>query len=69
MNGLALTSAFRKLHPDTPVVWLTAYGCYRIKHKADTLGVFQCLNKPVEIHEIRKVVSEALESTQEYEAI
>jgi DNA-binding NtrC family response regulator len=69
MNGLALTSAFRKLHPDTPVVWLTAYGCYRIKHEADTLGVFQCLNKPVEIHEIRKVVSEALESTQEYEAI
>jgi DNA-binding NtrC family response regulator len=69
MNGLALTSAFRKLNPDTPVVWLTAHGCYRIKRQADMLGVYQCLNKPVEIHEIRAVAFEALESVQEHEAV
>lgn len=69
MNGLALTSAFIKLYPDTPVVWLTAYGCYRVKHQADTLGVYQCLNKPVEIHEIREVASEALDSVQTYETV
>ena len=68
MNGLALTSAFRKLYPDTPVIWLTAYGCYQMKHQSETLNVYQCLNKPVEIQEIRDVTMEALENAREYEA-
>ncbi len=59
-NGLALTSAFRKLNPDTPVIWLTAFGCYRMRSEAKTLNVHRCLNKPVDIHEIRAVTLEAL---------
>lgn len=68
MNGLALTSAFRKLDGDTPVVWLTAYGCHRMRHEAETLDVYQCLNKPVEIQEIRGVARAALESVSERES-
>jgi len=67
MNGLALTSAFRKIDGDTPVVWLTAYGCHRMRHEAETLDVYQCLNKPVEIQEIRAVARAALEGVPERE--
>jgi DNA-binding NtrC family response regulator len=66
-NGLALTSAFRKLNPHTPVVWLTAYGCYRMRSQVETLNVHRCVNKPVEIHEIREVARDALASVDAHE--
>lgn len=59
-DGLALTSAFAKLSPDTKVVWITAYGCHRFIDPAKRLSVMQCLDKPLEIQEIRKAALDAL---------
>lgn len=60
-DGLALTSAFAKLSPDTKVVWITAYGCHRFTDPAKRLSVKRCLDKPLEIQEIRKAALEVLQ--------
>jgi DNA-binding NtrC family response regulator len=59
-DGLALTSAFAKVSPDTKVVWITAYGCHRFADPAKRLAVQQCLDKPLEIQEIRQAALDAL---------
>ena len=66
MNGLALTSAFASLRPDKPVIWITAYGCRRVKRRGEKLRIHCCLDKPLEIHEIRSAVREALAHTREH---
>ncbi len=59
-DGLALTSAFAKLSPDTRVVWITAHGCHHYRASAKQLGIVQCLDKPLEIQRIRDAVLDAL---------
>lgn len=59
-DGLALTAAFATVSPQTRVVWITAYGCRRFSGAVRSLGVCACLNKPIEVHEIRKAALSAL---------
>ncbi len=59
-DGLALTSAFAKVSPETRVVWMTAHGCYHYRDSAERLDVIQCLDKPLEIQAIRRAVLDAL---------
>lgn len=59
-DGLALTSAFAKISPGTKVLWITAYGCHRFLEPAKRLDVIQCLDKPLEIQEIRRAALAAL---------
>jgi DNA-binding NtrC family response regulator len=40
---------------------VTAYGCHKLKADAARLAVYGCLDKPVEINEIRETVRKALE--------
>ncbi len=61
-DGVALTSAFAKLSPETRVIWITAYGCHRFRDPAKRLAIDQCLNKPVEITEIRQAALDVLEA-------
>jgi len=63
MDGIALTQAIRDLNPSTVVVWITAYGCAQVSDEATRLSVYECLEKPLRIDEIRRVVREALENT------
>ena len=60
MDGVELTEAIRGLDPSAVVIWITAYDCYRRSGEAARLRVYRCLDKPLEIHEIRETVSEAL---------
>jgi DNA-binding NtrC family response regulator len=60
-DGLALTSAFARLSPETKVVWMTAHGCYHYRDSAKRLDVVQCLDKPLEIEGIRRAALDALE--------
>ena len=60
MDGIALTEALRKLDPDPTVIWMTAYYCCAETSEMARLGVDCCLDKPIEIREIRRIVSEAL---------
>ena len=63
LDGVELTRAIRTLNPDTVVIWMTAYGYHEVSDTAARLMVFRCLDKPVEVAEIRRIVREALEST------
>jgi DNA-binding NtrC family response regulator len=60
VSGLELTEAVRSLDPGTAVVWMTAHGCYRVRDDSRRLGVYRCLDKPVDIGRIRQVTLEAL---------
>ena len=60
LDGIALTEAVRKLAHDPVVIWITAHGCHEVNAAAARLNVYRCLDKPLEISEIREVTREAL---------
>ena len=60
MDGIELTRAARDLDPDILIVWITAHGCYRVAEDAKQLAVRRCLDKPLEIGELRRIVKEVL---------
>jgi DNA-binding NtrC family response regulator len=62
MSGIELTETFKSLHPDTVVIWITAFGCHRVADEAPRLGVSLCLDKPLELPQIRGAVREALDA-------
>ena len=64
VDGVTLTQAIRDLNSDTVVVWITAYGCTRVSDEATRLSVHECLEKPLRIDEIRRVVREALKNSK-----
>ena len=61
MDGIALTQAIVSLNCSTVVVWITAYGCAQVSEDAARLSVYECLEKPLRIARIRRVVQDALE--------
>ena len=64
MDGVELTRAIRALDPGAAVIWITAYGSHEVRDELARLAVYDCLDKPLEIAEIRQVVREALEATE-----
>jgi two-component system response regulator HydG len=65
MGGIELTEAIKALNAMTVVVWMTAYGCHRVANEAARLSVYKCLEKPLRVAKIRRVVRGALESTED----
>ncbi len=66
MDGVELTQALRNMYPAIRIVWITAYGCHKTSVESEKLGVFRCLDKPLEIKQIRQVAQEALSRAQIY---
>jgi CheY-like chemotaxis protein len=62
MDGIQLTEAIREKSPGTVVVWLTAYGCEKVREEATRLGVQRCINKPVRTSQIVQAVRAGLKS-------
>jgi DNA-binding NtrC family response regulator len=60
MDGIELTEAIKELHPDTAVIWITGFGAYKSAGEQKRLGVELCLDKPLEIKEIRAAVHHVL---------
>jgi DNA-binding NtrC family response regulator len=60
LDGVELTERVRSLAPEAAVIWITAYGCQPFKAEAERLGVYSCVEKPLEIHHLRQLVREAL---------
>ena len=60
VDGIALTEAIREIDLEVAVIWMTAYGCHTTRAEAARLAVYRCLDKPVEIGEIRDAVRQAL---------
>jgi DNA-binding NtrC family response regulator len=61
VDGVALTETIRIRQPGTVVIWMTAYGGPALSAEAQRLGVYRCLDKPLEVCEIRRIVRQALE--------
>jgi ATP-dependent Lon protease len=64
MNGVALTEAVKNRHPETVVIWMTAFGTPSVRADAARLDVSTVLDKPVEIGEVREIVRQALDTTE-----
>ena len=60
-GGVELTERMRENGIDSTVVWITAHGCEGYREDAERLGVFRCVEKPLEVSMIRQVVKDALQ--------
>ena len=48
MDGLQLLGEVKRLHPDLPVMMVTAYGDDERRRRADELGAAEFITKPVD---------------------
>jgi DNA-binding NtrC family response regulator len=60
IDGVTLTGYVRSTLGRLPVVWITAHGCSAVCEDAARLGVYRCLEKPVEVSVFRQVAEQAL---------
>jgi CheY-like chemotaxis protein len=65
LGGVELARRVKAARPDTQFIWITAYGCHNVAEDCARLGILACLDKPLEIGEIRRRVQEALRSLDE----
>ncbi len=61
IGGVELTERLRAQGVDAAVVWITAYGCDGFRDDIERLDVFRCVEKPLEVRQIRQLASDALE--------
>ncbi|MDD2366954.1 MAG: response regulator [Desulfuromonadaceae bacterium] len=57
MNGLAFLRELNRIHPQSNVIMITAYGEVESYLEAMTLGAFEYINKPVKYDELKKVIN------------
>ena len=62
-DGLALASQIREQYPQTVILMLTAHNNDELYQQASQVAVQKIMNKPVEITEIRQIVSQALDQS------
>jgi DNA-binding NtrC family response regulator len=61
-DDLSLLAAIRSEAPGTPVILMTAHGTAEVIKGAFALGAYQVVSKPFEVHEMARLVDEALAS-------
>jgi DNA-binding NtrC family response regulator len=59
----------REVLPSVPVIMMTAYGNAENYIKAMSLGVFEYINKPLDIREFERIIRTALRSTGQSRAV
>jgi DNA-binding NtrC family response regulator len=57
MNGMEFLRELGKVHPAVNVIMITAYGEVESYIEAMDLGVFEYINKPVKIDELKKIIT------------
>lgn len=62
-NGLELVQYLQSKQPDTPVAVITAHGNMQTAIEAMKLGAFDFISKPVDLGNLRNIVSNALKLT------
>ena len=63
-SGIDLVAEISARHPDTPTAMITAYGNVEAAVDALKAGAFDFVNKPVDIHVLRRLVTHALDLGQ-----
>ena len=64
LSGMDVLRKAKELHPETPVVMITAHGNEKVAVEAMKLGADDYVPKPFDNDEIRLVVRRAVERTQ-----
>jgi DNA-binding NtrC family response regulator len=59
-DGLDVLSRIKQAHPDVMVVMMTAYGQFASAVEATRRGCFQYLAKPLDLHQLRLLIANAL---------
>lgn len=59
-NGIDLVGYIQEHHPQTPVAMITAYGSVETAINALKAGAFDFISKPVDLSQLRDIVSSAL---------
>lgn len=65
IDSVTLTEFIQSASHDLPVLWITMRGCTDLREDATRLGVFECLDKPVEVGVFREVVRQALDDKKQ----
>jgi two-component system, NtrC family, response regulator AtoC len=60
MTGLEVTRKVRRMHPDLPIVVMTAFGSMEIAIEAIREGAYDYTSKPMNLEELKRTVSRAL---------
>lgn len=60
MSGVEFTERVRALDDESVVVWMTAYHCQTFENEAERLGIYRCVEKPLEIEPFRELVRQAI---------
>jgi two-component system response regulator PilR (NtrC family) len=63
-SGIDLVAEISASHPETPTAMITAYGNVEAAVEALKAGAFDFVNKPVDIHVLRRLVTHALDLGQ-----
>jgi two-component system, NtrC family, response regulator AtoC len=58
-SDLMLLSRIRALHPDVPIILMTAFGTPEIVEGALHLGAYRVVNKPFEMDDLAELVAQA----------
>src|ERR1700693_1640521 len=58
MDGLNLLGEIKRRFPDLPVMMVTAYGDDERRRRADELGAFEFITKPVDFNQLRAQLRE-----------
>lgn len=65
MNGLSFLRELNRTYPTSNVIMITAFGETESYLEALNLGVFEYLNKPLRLEELRKVMGKLFSATGE----
>jgi DNA-binding NtrC family response regulator len=63
-DGLAVLRRLKELHPDTPVILMTAFSNVQNAVEAMRLGAYDYINKPFNLDEVALEVEKALETSR-----
>ena len=59
-DGVQVLKEVKAITPDLPVVMMSGYSLDDKRQQASLLGAVDCLKKPFEVDDIRRVVKEAI---------
>lgn len=63
-KGLKLFEELKSIDSRVPVILITGHGTSELAIEAMKLGVYEYLLKPLELHELRRIVRQAIESSR-----
>ena len=63
MNGITFLKELNKQFPKSNVIMITAYGGVESYIEAMNLGVFEYINKPVKIEELKSIIRKIFRET------